>query len=81
MSTAAVDTRPFEEEALFNPAFLALVVRDAAAEHMKRSEGQGLPTMLAYLMTPLALHGPTRRSLPNNVRAQMGSGFVVIPKH
>lgn len=72
MSATAADTRPFEEEALFNAAFLALVVRDAAAEHMKRSEGQGLPTMLVYLITPLALHGPTRRSLPSNVTAQMG---------
>lgn len=71
MSTAAVDTRPFEEEALFNPAFLAMIVRDAAADHMKRADARGLPTVLAYLIAPLALHGPTRRTLPGNVTSQM----------
>jgi hypothetical protein len=72
MSSATVDTRPFEEEALFNAAFLALVVRDAAADHVERSGGRGLPIALAFLIPPLALHGPTRRSLPGNVTAQMG---------
>lgn len=72
MSAAAVDTRPFEEEALFNSAFLALIVREAVADHMKRSDGRGLPTVLAYLISPLALHGPTRRALPGNATSQMG---------
>ena len=72
MSTQAVITRPVEEEALFNPAFLALVVRAAAAEHEERSRGRGIPVVLAYLVAPLALHGPTRRTLPSNVTAQMG---------
>jgi hypothetical protein len=72
MSSAAVGTRPFEEEALFNAAFLAMVVRDAAADHAERSDGRGLPTVLAYLIAPLALHGPTRRSLPGKVTSQMG---------
>jgi hypothetical protein len=72
MSATASDPRPIEEQALFNPAFLALMVRWAAAEHERRSGGRPLPVMLAYLVLPLALHGPTRRTLPSNVTAQMG---------
>lgn len=68
----ALDTQPVEELALFNSAFLALLARRAAEEHENRSGGRPLPTMLVYLALPLALHGPTRRQLPRNVRAQMG---------
>lgn len=72
MSSAAIDPRPVEELALFNAAFLALLVRRAASEHERRSGGSPLPAMLAYLVVPLALHGPTRRQLPSIVTAQMG---------
>lgn len=80
MSSAIVSTPPFEEEALFNPAFLALVVRAAVADHVLRSGGRGLPTVLAYVITPLALHGPTRRTLPSNVTAQMGEWIRSHPE-
>ncbi len=43
------------------PGFLASVVRAAAREHEQRSRGRPLPTVLVYLVVPLALHGPTRR--------------------
>lgn len=79
MSTAIVDARPVEELALFNAAFLALLVRRAAGEHERRSGGRPLPTMLAYLVLPLALHGPTRRQLPSNVTAQMGEWIRAHP--
>lgn len=71
MSTAVIEERPIEELALFNPSFLALMARRAAAEHETRSAGQAMPTALFYLALPLALHGPTRRTLPSNVTAQM----------
>jgi hypothetical protein len=80
VSTASVSPRPFEEEALFNPAFLALVVRAAAADHVDRSGGRGLPIVLAYVIAPLALHGPTRRMLPSNVTAQMGEWIRSHPE-
>jgi hypothetical protein len=73
-------SRPLEEEALFNPAFLSLLVHAAAGEHSRRSIGRALPVVLAYLVVPLALHGPTRRSLPTNVRAQMGEWIRVHPE-
>jgi hypothetical protein len=71
MSTTGAPSRPFEEEALFNPALLALVVHAAATDHAARASGRTMPTALAYVIAPLALHGPTRRSLPGNVTAQM----------
>jgi hypothetical protein len=76
----ADDTRPVEELALFNAAFLALLIRRAADEHERRSGGRALPTLLAYLALPLALHGPTRRTLPNNVTAQMGEWIRAHPE-
>lgn len=79
MSTAVADTRPIEERALFNAAFLALLVRRATDEHERRSGGRPFPTMLAYLALPLALHGPTRRQLPSNVTAQMGEWIHAHP--
>jgi hypothetical protein len=71
--TVIVDsTRPVEEQALFNPALLALMMRRAAEEHEQRAGGRLLPVMLTYLAAPLALHGPTRRQLPTYVTTQMG---------
>lgn len=80
MSAAPIETRPVEELALFNPAFVALVLHGAATEHEQRSGGQPLPTVLVYLVAPLALHGPTRRMLPRNVRAQMGEWIRAHPE-
>lgn len=79
MSTTVADTRPVEELALFNAAFLVLLIRRAADEHERRSGGRPLPTILAYLALPLALHGPTRRQLPSNVTAQMGEWIRAHP--
>ncbi|MEA2371318.1 MAG: hypothetical protein QOH12_1712 [Solirubrobacteraceae bacterium] len=72
MSSAIVETRPVEELALFNPAFLALMLHRAVEEHESRSAGRPMPSVLSYLIAPVALHGPTRRALPINVRSQMG---------
>jgi hypothetical protein len=80
MSVPVAETRPIEELALFNAAFLALLVRRAAEEHESRSGGRALPTMLAYVVVPLALHGPTRRTLPSNVTAQMGEWIRAHPE-
>jgi hypothetical protein len=80
MSIAVSDTRPVEELALFNAAFLALLIRRAADEHYRRSGGLALPTLLVYLALPLALHGPTRRALPNIVTALMGEWVRAHPE-
>jgi hypothetical protein len=78
MSTTAAP-RPFEEEALFNPAFLSLLLRESAAQYSARSGGRDLPTVLAYLIAPVALHGPTREVLPTHVTAQMGEWVRAHP--
>lgn len=80
MSTTVTESRPIEEAALFNSAFLALLARRAAEEHERRSNGRALPTILAYLALPLVLHGPTRRALPSNVTAQMGEWIRAHPE-
>ena len=46
MSVTIADTRPVEEMALFNPAFLALMARRAAEDHERRSGGRPLPDAL-----------------------------------
>lgn len=58
--------RPVEEASLFNPAFLAVLVNEAATGHDKEA-GVGLPYALAYLLVPVVLHEPTRRTLPRGV--------------
>lgn len=79
MSVTSDETRPVEELALFNPAFIALLAHAAANEYEERSRGGSLSTVLVYLVAPLALHGPTRRTLPRNVRAQMGEWIRAHP--
>jgi hypothetical protein len=80
MSVSVAEVVPVEEAALFNPAFIALLVRRAAEDHERRSDGRALPAILAYIVVPLALHGPTRRSLPSNVTAQMGEWIRAHPE-
>jgi hypothetical protein len=60
--------RPIEVANLLNPAFTALLIREAAAGHSKDS-GLGLPFSLAYFVLPIALHGETRAALPRTTAA------------
>lgn len=78
MSLASRQVRPFEEEALFNPAFLALIVNRATKEHEQRGN-LGMPVVLAYVVPPLALHRATREGLPGVVTAQMGEWIRANP--
>ena len=80
MNEVVAETQPVEEAALFNPAFIALLSHRAAGDHERRSRGRPLPVVLAYLVVPLTLHGPTRRSLPANVTAQMGEWIRAHPE-
>lgn len=80
MSVGVIEAQPIEEVALFNPAFLALLARQAADQHAARSGGRPLPTVLVYVAVPLVLHGPTRRSLPSNVTTQMGEWIRANPE-
>jgi ABC-3C biological conflict system middle component len=55
--------RPVEHRTLLNPAFLAVIVAEAASGHHTES-GRPLPFALAFLAVPLVLHEPTREALP-----------------
>jgi hypothetical protein len=56
---SALDAR-----ALFNPGFVALLIARAAAGH-ERDYERPLTLTLAFLVAPLVVHTPTRRSLPS----------------
>lgn len=55
--------RPVEIANLFNPAFCALLLRQAATSYHKKS-GKGLDYPVAFLILPLLLHGSSRELLP-----------------
>lgn len=80
-SSDSADTLPIPEEeyALFNPAFLALLIRQCVAQHQRRADGRPMHAVLAYLATPLALHAPTRASLPSNVTSSMAGWITSNP--
>jgi hypothetical protein len=61
-----------EAAALFNPALGAVIVNFAARGHLDDA-GAGLPWLAAFLAVPLALHPPTRDSLPRDIRTSMAS--------
>lgn len=62
--------RPAERDALYNAAFMALILAQAAAEHEARADS-GLPVSLAFLVAPIVLHAPTRQALPLQARSKM----------
>lgn len=64
--------RPVEEANLLNPAFVALLIRQAADNHTKY-EGLSLPWVLAYLVVPVALFAPARTALPGNTNTPMAA--------
>lgn len=79
MSTTIV-ARPFEEEALFNAAFVGMLLFEAARSYYDRSGRHPMPVILPYLAAPLALHRATRDHLPNRITAQMGEWVRAHPE-
>lgn len=59
-----------EERCLFNPAFMAVLTRDATLAY-ETERGEPLHVVLPYLLLPLALHRPTRKALPSMKTALM----------
>jgi len=70
VTNLAWDQRPLEERVSYNPAFLALLLREAAAGYGEETQ-RPLPLPLAFLVLPLVLHRPTRESLPRTVATSM----------
>jgi hypothetical protein len=67
-------SRPLAELALFNPAFLGLIVIEAARDY-RAVTGAHMPLELAYLVPPLVLHEETRGQLPKATSARL-SGWM-----
>lgn len=62
------EERPIEVANLLNPAFCALLLRDATADYQGRTL-EGLPFPLAFLVLPIVLHKPTRDALPSTTNS------------
>jgi hypothetical protein len=70
--------QPREERALFNPAFVALLLNKAAKDYASVADKR-LPVPLAYLIVPLSLHAPTREALPNSTVSVMPAWVQTQP--
>ena len=69
-----------DEMALFNPAFLSILLHAAISEH-EVVAGRGMAVHLPFLLIPLALHQPTRTDLPSKSSAQMQKWIRENPRH
>jgi len=58
--------RVVEEANLFNPAFGAVLLADAAHEFSRKSQEQPFPFALGFLVLPVVLHHGTRSALPGS---------------
>jgi Family of unknown function (DUF6521) len=67
-----------ERESLLNPAFLAILLAYAAKGHEKAHE-RPMPISLAFVIPPLALHGPTREVLPSRSSQRFGGWLEKHP--
>lgn len=57
------ESRPIEVANLLNPAFGAILLRDAVVAYQKVA-ATSMPYPVAFLILPLALHPATRHALP-----------------
>ncbi|WP_369693546.1 three component ABC system middle component [Rhodococcus maanshanensis] len=59
-----------EERALFNPAFIAVLLH-RAVRSWERERPDGMHVILLFLIIPIALHSPTRARLPRTKKSPM----------
>lgn len=78
--TSILDVGSSEEVALFNPAFLARLIRATVNEY-ERADARQMPVPLAFLLIPLVLHKPTRDDLPTHASSQMQTWIREHPRH
>lgn len=64
--------RPREEAHLLNPAFCCTALAVAIGSYMKTEE-EGVPFPLAFMVLPIVLHKPTRDALPRDIRTSMAA--------
>jgi hypothetical protein len=64
------EQRPFEYANLLNPAFCAILLRNAIKSYQDQKK-QGMPYPLLFLVLPIVLHGSTRNTLPETTRTKL----------
>lgn len=70
--------RPPERETLLNPAFIALLLANAAAGYERRT-GRPMPISLCFIAAPIVLHATTRNTLPRRVTTKLGPWLEANP--
>jgi hypothetical protein len=69
--------RPRVEATLLNPALVAVLLANAARDY--DADGAGIPWPLAFIVTPLVLHRPTRDALPRDTRTHFSTWIRRYP--
>lgn len=72
------DERPPEVAHLFNPAFCALVLREAVKAYAGERE-EGMELGLLFLVLPVVLHGQTRDALPTSTATHLHAWLEATP--
>ena len=67
-----------EEAALFNPAFVGLLLAASAREYAIAS-GDRMPFSIAFVLIPMALHAGTRAALPGRANAHISKWVLDNP--
>jgi hypothetical protein len=67
------------EAALFNEAYVAILIALAARHYREKTSGRGLPWTLAFLVIPLVVHRSTRERLPGTTVARFSNWISSQP--
>lgn len=67
------------EEALFNEAYLGLLIALAARHYQDRSSGAAMPWVLAFIVVPLVVHRSVREQLPGSTAARLSNWISSQP--
>lgn len=78
MTEPAIGALPRADAALFNPAFVGLLLSIAAREHQSVSDAP-MPAPLIFLVPGIALHADTRQALPANIARRMSGWIIANP--
>lgn len=67
------------EIALFNDAYIAVLIALAARSYSERANGRPMPWMLAFIVVPLVAHRAVREQLPGTTRARLTNWIASQP--
>lgn len=67
------------EVALFNDAYMAVLIALAARSYGERANGRPMPWMLAFIVIPLIVHRAVREQLPGSTAARFSKWIASQP--